>query len=190
MSKITTSKSNASSKMNLEDKIARHRKMAEGYYNAYLHKGVQTGEKYESWKFADDATGWWPYFMGDEIINLAAVGMDPFQSANMEAASYSAKFPDWGPKEFTCWPSDNGFAMRTKWEGTNKATGKKMAFWSVGLVLVNDKGEVTHWETLVDDSEFGAFLEVALGVRGPFKGETAEYMNAVSRALEAAGIKI
>lgn len=174
--------------MKLEEKIARHRRMAEAYFHAYDRKAVKEGEKYESWKFSDEATGWYPYFMGDEIINLKAVGLDPFEAARLEAASYSVMFPDWGPKEFHCWPSPDGFAMRTKWEGTMK-NGKKMSFWSVGLVLVNEKGEVTHWETLVDDSDFGEFLKVALGVRGPFKGDSAEYMNAVSRALEKAGVE-
>jgi hypothetical protein len=149
-------------------------------------KGVETGEKYKKWKFSDEATGGYPYFIGDEKILLKAVGVDPFEAAEMEAASYSATFPDRGPKEFTCWLSENGFAMRTKWEGTTK-DGGKMGFWPVGLIRTKEKGEVTHWEILVDDSDFGSFLKVALGVRRPFKGESGEYMAAVARALEAGG---
>ena len=31
-----------------------------------------------------------------------------------------------------------------------------------------DKGEITRWETFPNDEEYGPFLEVAIGVRGPF----------------------
>ena len=64
-----------------------------------------------------------------------------------------------------------------------------MGFYSIGFVETNDQGEITRWETHVDDYEYGPFLEVALGVRGPFHGTTA-YIDALHRALEQAGVSV
>ncbi len=175
--------------MKIEDRVAMHRRMAESYRNAYLHQGVQDGEKYEAWKFAADGVYASPYFTGDQVFPLSAFPVDPAKSATMEAKAYSLKFSDWKPVEFKCWPADNGFVMKTRWEGHTKEDGTKMGFYSIGFVETNDQGEITRWETHVDDYEYGPFLEVALGVRGPFHGTTA-YIDALHRALEEAGVSV
>ena len=56
------------------------------------------------------------------------------------------------------------------------------------LVETNDDGEVARWETHVND-EYSAFLDVAIGVHGPFHG-TSEYVEALERCLAAAGISV
>ena len=83
--------------MKIEDRVAMHRRMAESYRNAYLHQGVQDGEKYEAWKFAADGVYASPYFTGDQVFPLSAFPVDPAKSATMEAKAYSLKFSDWKP---------------------------------------------------------------------------------------------
>jgi len=171
--------------MNTEDRVAKHRRMAEAYRNAYLRKGVEQGESYEEWKFADNAVYASPYFTGDQVYPMSEFSMNAATSATNEAAAYALTFPDWAPADFKCWPADNGFVMKTRWEGHMK-DGTKMGFYSYGFVETNDRGEITRWETHVND-EYSPFLEVAIGVRGPFHG-TEEYNDAVARTLREAGI--
>jgi hypothetical protein len=150
----------------LEDRIALHRRMAESYHTAYARKAVKDGATYEEWKFADDAVYWSPYF-GNELIQLSKHPVSVSTSATMEAKAYSLRFPDWGPVEFKCWPSDNGFVMKTLFEGHTQ-DGTTMSFYSYGFVETNDQGEITRWETHVSE-EYSAFLDVAIGVHGPFR---------------------
>jgi hypothetical protein len=168
----------------LEDRIALHRRMAESYHAAYARKAVKDGATYEAWKFAEDAVYWSPYF-GDELIKLSEHPLSVEKSATMEARAYSVKFADWGPVQFKCWPSDNGFVMQTLFSGhTND--GSMMSFFSYGFVETNEAGEITRWETHVS-GDYDDFLDVALGVHGPFRRGADEYMKAVARALEQAG---
>ena len=104
-------------------------------------KAVKDGATYEAWKFADDAKYWSPYF-GNHIIDLKTNPISVAASATMEAKAYSLKFPDWGPVEFKCWPSDNGFVMKTLFQGHTK-DGKEMSFFAYGFVETNDQGEIT-----------------------------------------------
>jgi hypothetical protein len=173
--------------MKIEERVALHRRMAEAYRDAYLRQGVQEGESYEAWKFADDAEYSSPYFTGDKVLLLREVATDTARSATMEATAYALKFPDWKPAGFKCWPADNGFVMKTRWEG-HMRDGTKMGFYSYGFVETNDQGEITRWETHVND-EYGPFLEVAIGVRGPFESGD-EYMEALTRCLEEAGVSV
>ena len=66
--------------------------------------------------------------------------------------------------------------------------GVKMGFYSYSFVETNNKSEVARWETHVND-EYGPFLEVAIGVSGPFHGRE-EYVEALERTLSAAGVKM
>lgn len=166
--------------MTIEDRVALHRRMAEGYRDAYLRREVSAGATYEEWKFADDAVYASPYFAHGELLSLRDIAVSVATAATMEAKAYSVKFPDWKPVEFKCWPADNGFVMRTRWEGHTTA-GTQMGFYSISFVDTNDEGEITRWETFVNDEEYGPFLEVAIGVRGPFTSD--EYMAALSRHL-------
>jgi hypothetical protein len=174
-------------KLNLEERINLHRRMAESYFNAYSKKAVKDGATYEEWKFSDDATYWSPYF-GNELINLKTNPISVSKSAMMEAKAYSEIFPDWGPVDFNCWPSDIGFVMKTKFAGHTKE-GKEMSFFAYGFVETNEEGEIIHWETHVSE-DYSAFLEVAIGVRGPFRENAQVYMEAVAKALARAGVNI
>lgn len=167
--------------------------MAESYSTAYLRQGVQDGEEYtdengqEAWKFADDAVYASPYFTGDEGFPMSEYSVDTAKAATMEAKAYSLTFPDWKPADFKYWPADNGFVMKTRWEG-HMQDGTGMGFYSYSFVETNDKGEVTRWETHVND-EYSPFLEVAIGVSGPFHGTTA-YVDALHRCLDKAGVSV
>ena len=145
--------------MNLEERITLHRRMAEAYRDAYIGHDVHEGGSYDGWEFADDA-----------VLHVAAlhgrrghpVRREPRASgaaacATMEAKAYAVTFADWGPVEFKCSPADNGFVMRTRWEGHTK-DGAKMGFYSIGFVDTNDQGQITRWETFPNDEEYGPFL--------------------------------
>lgn len=171
--------------MNATERIEHHRRMAEAYRNSYLRQGVQDGETYEAWAFADDGVYVSPYFTGDQVFAFKDFPADTAKAATMEAKAYSLTFPDWKPAGFNYWPADNGFVMKTRWQGTTK-DGKTMGFYSYSFVETNGKGEVARWETHVND-EYSPFLEVAIGVSGPFHG-TSEYVDALHRCLDKAGV--
>lgn len=173
--------------MRLEDRIATHRKMAESYHAAYSKKAVKDGATYEAWKFADDAVYWSPYF-GNNLIDLKTNPISVADSATMEAKAYSLRFPDWGPAEFKCWPSDNGFVMKTLLVGHTKE-GKEMKFYAYGFVETNERCEIKRWETHVS-AEYGDFLDVAIGVHGPFLDTPEPYMKALAKTLAEAGVDL
>jgi hypothetical protein len=177
--------------VNTEERIAQHRRMAESYRNAYLRQGVQDGDEYtdehgqEAWKFAEGAIYTSPYFTGDEVIVMSEALADTGKAATMEAKAYSLTFPDWKPTDFKYWPADNGFVMKTRWHG-HTVDGTGMGFYSYSFVETDERGEITRWETHVND-EYSPFLEVAIGVSGPFHGNAA-YLEALERCLEKAGV--
>lgn len=171
--------------LTLEERIERHRKMAECYHQAYLKRTVEDGETYTEWVFAPHAKYWSPYF-GDNLIDLSEYPMSVRKSATMEADTYCITFPDWGPLGFKCWPSDNGFVMQTHFGGHDKS-GKLWDFYAYGFVETNEAGEITRWETHVSP-EYNDFLDQAIGVHGPFKNGPAPYMEAVAKKLQEAGV--
>lgn len=174
--------------MNLEQRIAHHVRMAEAYRDAYLRQGVQDGEAFaDAWKFAADGVYVSPYFTGDQVFKLSEFPTDTAKASTMEAKAYSLKFPDWKPASFNYWAADNGVVMKTRWEG-HTTDGAKMGFYSYSFIETNDDCEITRWETHVND-EYNAFLDVAIGVHGPFNG-TGEYVEALERTLAAAGVTV
>jgi len=174
--------------LRLEDRIAQHVRMAEAYRDAYLRQGVQDGEAFaDTWKFADEGVYVSPYFTGDQVFPFSEFPEDTAKASTMEAKAYSLSFPDWKPADFKYWAADNGFVMKTRWEG-HTTDGVGMGFYSYGFVDTNDAGELTRWETHVND-EYNAFLDVAVGVHGPFHG-TGEYVEALERTLAAAGVTV
>ena len=179
--------------MNLEERIAHHGQMAESYRNAYLRQGVQDGEEYtddeghEAWKFAPEAVYTSPYFTGDQEFLMSDFPSDTAQAATMEAKAYSLTFSDWKPASFKHWPASDGFVMKTRWQG-HTADGTGMGFYSYSFVNTNADGEVTRWETHVND-EYSPFLEVAIGVSGPFQG-TSAYLDALHRCLDKADVTL
>lgn len=174
--------------MHLEQRIANHVRMAEAYRDAYLRQGVQAGEAFaDAWKFAEDGVYVSPYFTGDQVFKLSEFPEDTAGASTMEAKAYSLSFPDWKPASFDYWPANNGVVMKTRWEGHTK-DGVKMGFYSYSFIETNDDGQITGWETHVND-EYNAFLDVAFDVHGPFHG-TGEYLEALERTLAAAGVTV
>ena len=165
--------------MNLEQRLAHHTSMALSYRDGYVDKSVSEGGKF-NWTFAADAIYYSPYFTGEELT-LSEVGSKNGEGATLEAKVYGLTFPDWKPSSFKYWAADNGFVMKTRWQGTT-ADGTAMGFYSYSFVETNEKGEVARWETHVND-EYSPFLEVAIGVSGPFHGHS-EYLDALRRRLE------
>lgn len=173
--------------MIINERINQHRKMAESYRDAYNEKAVKDGATYEEWIFADSAVYWSPYF-GDNLIELKNHPISVKDSATMEALTYSLTFQDWAPIGFKCWPSDNGFVMQTHFGGhTNE--GKFMDFYSYGFVETDEECRIIRWETHVSP-EYNDFLDVAIGVHGPFKEGPEPYMEALGKKLAEAGIDI
>lgn len=167
----------------VEKRIDMHRQMAEDYYNGYDQETVEEGKAYASWKVAEGADYMSPYFTNFETIALVSME-DIAQSATIEANAYRVRFTDWRPVEFMNWPSDHGFVMRTKFEGTDRCTGNTMSFYTHGFVETNENGEITHWETW-PGSRYDAFLKTAIGRCGPWK-DAAEYYGAIIEFLENA----
>lgn len=160
----------------LEKRIALHQQMAEDYYLGYDQETVEQGLAYASWTIAEGAVYWSPYFTNYETIPLGTIE-DVAMSATIEANAYRYRFPDWGPVEFKSWPSDHGFVMRTKFEGTNKCTGKTISFYTHGFVETNADGEITHWETWPDTVPYDIFLKEAIGRSGPWNSAAEYYMT-------------
>lgn len=173
--------------LNLEERIALHRKMAECYRDAYSDKAVEGGGTYDDWTFAEDAVYWSPYF-GDNVIDLQTHPISVKASATMEAKTYTLTLADWAPLAFECWPSDRGFVMQTHFGG-HKPDGTLVDFYAYGFVNTNAYGEITRWETHVSP-EYNDFLDVVIGIHGPFKQGPEPYMKALAVKLQEAGISL
>lgn len=173
--------------LTLEERIDHHRKMAYSYYGAYDKKAVKDGSTYDEWVFADHAQYWSPYF-GDNVIDLSTYPMTVQGSATMEALTYSLTLPDWKPLDFRCWPSDNGFVMQSHFGGHTE-DGVLHDFYAYGFVETDEYGDIKRWETHVSP-EYNDFLDLTIGVHGPFKEGPEAYMKAVMAKLTAAGIDI
>ena len=78
--------------------------------------------------------------------------------------------------------------MKTLFEGHTK-DGTTMSFYSYGFVETNDQGEITRWETHVSE-EYSAFLDVAIGVHGPFRESADPYMEALTQTLQEADVSL
>ncbi len=170
--------------LTLVERIKRHRRMAESYHAAYSKRSVEDGGTYDEWVFAPHARYWSPYF-GNNVIDLDENPVTVQESATMEADTYCLTFPDWGPLDFRCWPSDNGFVMQTHFGG-HDSDGKLWDFYAYGFVETNEKCEITRWETHVSP-EYNDFLDRAIGVHGPFRDGPEPYMAAVAKKLAEAG---
>jgi hypothetical protein len=102
--------------MELQDRINLHRRMAEGYHDAYKQLQARGKAVYPpEWKFAPDAVYFSVYFSGGEAapIGEQMAGDAVTEMVSKEAKVYSAALPDWGPLDFKCFPSDIGFVTRT-----------------------------------------------------------------------------
>ena len=162
-------------------------RLALSYFHAYDKKAVKDGATFDEWEFAHGADYWSPYF-GNQTIDLESNPVSVEDSASLEALSYSVEFDNWGPIDFVYFPTPKGVAWKTHFEGTRKKDGVKMDFFAYSYLFINEYGEITHWETHVN-AAYNDFLDVALGVHGPFQGSES-YMAAVNKKLSSAGIDI
>jgi hypothetical protein len=135
-----------------------------------------------------EAVYWSPYF-GSQVIDGAKHPDSVRESATMEAMAYSVRFSGWGPVDFRSWPSDLGFAMRTKFEGRRRADGIVMGFFAYDFVETDALGRITRCETHVN-REYDDFLDVAIGVHGPFNGRADDYTRALANTLQEAGVEL
>lgn len=174
--------------LTLEQRLDLHRRMAHSYHEGYTERAVQDGATYTDWVFSPKATYLSPYF-GSEEIELATYPVSVRESATMEAVAYSVRFDNWGPADFLCWPSDQGFTMKTRFEGTRRSDGVAMGFFAYGFVDTDAAGRIIHWETHVN-AEYDDFLDVAIGVRGPFPGRVEDYTAALGATLKEAGVAL
>jgi hypothetical protein len=168
--------------VNAQERIALHRRLAEGYHEAYLRRAERGAVIYPpEWQLADDAIYWSSYFGTAPLKQFhRQAGTTQSESASKEADVYAAQLPDFGPVEFMCFPSEQGFMTRTLFVGHTRG-GKRMSFYALDVVLTNEAGQITRWETFVDSAEFGDILELCTGVRGPFK-DFHQYRQALTRA--------
>jgi hypothetical protein len=178
--------------MTLKERIALHRRMAEGYHDAYANHLERGGVRFPpEWRFADEATygstyfGSWAGAPIGKMVNRP--GTDISEGANRELRVYLAAIPDYRAVEFMGFPSPEGFATRTLFEGRTKA-GLAVRSWTLDFFLTNEAGLITRWETFVDSAEFGPIVEAAVGVRGPFESFEAYWriLGARLRELDAA----
>lgn len=100
----------------------------------------------------------------------------------MEAVAYSVRFDNWGPVDFQSWPSDRGFVMKTRFEGVRRTDGVVMGFHAYGFVDTDRDCRITHWETHVS-RDYDDFLDIAIGIHGPFTGDAADYLAALGATL-------
>lgn len=177
-----------SAALTVAQRLDLHTRMAESYHQGYAQRSVQEGQTYTDWVFAPTATYSSPYF-GSEVIDLTTHPISVRESATMEALAYSVRFDNWGPVDFRCWASDHGFAMKTHFVGTRRSDGVAMGFHAYGFVDTDDQGRITHWETHVS-GEYDDFLDVAIGVHGPFSGSADAYLAALGATLAEAGVRL
>jgi hypothetical protein len=158
--------------MTLEERVELNRRLAECYHDAYRLQQERGRTDLDMWKFSDDAVFYMPYFTGGDVVPmglfLKTAGISLSDLADMEQKAYSKILPDWHNVEFLAFPSDIGFAFRARMEGHDQH-GRKYSFHACDFLLTNDEGQITRWETHMDDSEFGPVVELLTGQRGPFE---------------------
>ncbi len=174
-------------KLTRDEKIALHTQMCEGYYDDYHNYGLESGKKYKAWDFAENATYHSPYFTGGIVMPLQDFSperhVDISVFSTMEARQFRVKLPDWGIDKFRYWASENGMVQQVHWVGHTPA-GKEYAFWSITFCETNDYGEITKWETFVDEKEIAPSYQLICNNPGPFKSPVAYF-----EALMAVGQK-
>ena len=61
-----------------------------------------------------------------------------------------------------------------------------MGFLCIWIIETNESGEIIRWETHVSP-EYNDFLDMVIGVHGPFKDGPEPYMAAVAKKTEPSG---
>jgi hypothetical protein len=103
--------------------------------------------------------------------------------------AYSVRFSGWGPVDFRSWPSDLGFAMRTKFEGRRRADGIVMGFFAYGFVETDALGRITRWETHVNrESTTSSTWQSAS--TAPSTAAPTTTRGALANTLQEAGVEL
>lgn len=99
-----------------------------------------------------------------------------------EQRGYFATFPDWQtvPNTLVAVPFDGGAYMRMMYGGHGKDDGKYYTIWETNLILVNDMGQITHFEMWNDTIGMDATTKKAFG-----KGITDLGLGGYHEATEA-----
>lgn len=149
-------------------RIAFNRQLAELYFINFQSDRVN-GRNY----------GWWTYncVAPESTVLLGAVGPldDPSvvpsragvdqNALSGEQRGYFATFPDWGtvPNSLVVVPFDGGAYFRMMYSGHGKDDGKEYRIWETNLILVNDHGQITHFEMWNDTIGMDATTRKAFG---------------------------
>lgn len=173
--------------MDMDQRIALNRQVAEGYRDAYMAKSVEDGGRYKAWSFAPQAEYRSPYWTDDKVIVLSQQMSESGHTAIMEAKAISLVYPNWKIVESEIWAADDGFTIKNKWVGT-KEDGSTKAYYSYTFARTNEKGEIWHWQTHVD-SGFGPFIAEVIGEPGPWP-DGSRYVMLLAKALEDAGASV
>jgi hypothetical protein len=173
--------------MTLEERLARHQRMADTYFDAYAHH-VERGAVVMSdeWRIAPDFLYSSPYHGAGRPEKIATL-MEGAGNTN-EMRLYLAKMPDWRAVEMLGWPTPEGFVTKTRWEGHTR-DGRAFEATLVNFWWVNAQGEITRCDASLNGDELGPVMELICGVRGPF-ATFREYWGALEarqRAYDAAG---
>jgi hypothetical protein len=150
--------------MTLEDRLARNKRIADTYFDAYAnHIARGTVVMTDDWKLAPDFTFKSTYHGGEATI---AKLIDVAGNTN-EMKTYLFDMPDYHAADCMRWPTPEGFVTRTRWVGHTK-DGRELASTLVNFWWVNDAGEITRCESMINGDEIGPVMEVVVGRRGPF----------------------
>ena len=172
--------------MSIENRIAMNRHIAEGYRNAYMKKAVAEGENYDGWSFAADAEYVSPYWTNDEIWIISELPIDALKTATMEALAINIVYDDWIVVDCQIWAAEDGFVMKNKWTATHKRDRSSWSYYSYTFARTNAQGQITRWETHVND-QYGPFIAEVIGTAGPFATQS-HYMDPIAAVLDKNGI--
>lgn len=151
-----------------KERIAFNRKLAEIYFVNY-QEDAKNGRNY----------GWHTYkcTAPNATTLLGAIGatavptvLPPGLMGNGveltgEQRAYFAKFPDWKtqPGSLVVVPFDGGVFFRMIYGGHANDDGKFYTIWESNLALVNDLGQITHFEMWNDTIGMDATTKKAFG---------------------------
>lgn len=129
-------------------RIAHNRALAELYFLNY-QQDRERGRNY-GWAVHNCAAAESSILLG-AVEALADPHVMPARSADPaltgEQLGFFASFPDWGtvPNTLAVVPFDGGAFFRMMYAGHDTA-GRSYTIWETNFILVNDEGQITHFE--------------------------------------------
>lgn len=138
------------------------------------------------WNFAPGAEYVSPYWTNDEVWILSEQPIDALKTATMEALAITTVYQDWNVVDCQIWAAEDGFVMKNKWAGTHKRDNALWTYYSYTFARTNEEGQITRWETHVND-QYPPFIAEVIGTPGPFTTQ-ASYMDPIAGVLDRNGI--